>query len=111
RAVRAMAQTMDSPAGALLLQDRAGNFVPEASWNMPMPTGMELAATEPAFEFMRERHWIYDLDEAPPMHDERLRAPAELAMRPNAWLLVPLVQEERLVGLVLLAQARARRSI
>ncbi|HET7267490.1 MAG TPA: XrtA/PEP-CTERM system histidine kinase PrsK [Oleiagrimonas sp.] len=111
RAVRAMAQTMDSPGGILFSRSHTGNFVPEASWNMPMPTGMELAATEPTFEFMRERHWIYDLCDAPPEHDEKLRASANLTELPNAWLLVPMILEDQLVGLVLLAHARARRRI
>jgi putative PEP-CTERM system histidine kinase len=58
---------------------------------------------------MRERHWIYDLTEPPPLDDERLRAPGELAALPRAWLLVPLLLGDRLIGVVLLAQARARR--
>jgi putative PEP-CTERM system histidine kinase len=110
RAVRAMAQIMDSPAGALFMRNDADEFVPEARWNMPTPTGLKLPADLPAFGLMRTHRWIYDLSEPPPLGDDQLRAPAELADLPRAWLLVPLVLEDRLVGFVVLAQARARRA-
>ncbi|HET8555199.1 MAG TPA: XrtA/PEP-CTERM system histidine kinase PrsK [Rhodanobacteraceae bacterium] len=111
RAVRAVAQTMDSPAGALFTRDDTDSFVPQAEWNMPIPDGLKLAATAPVFEFMCERRWIYDLGSVPPMRDQRLRAPAALSALPHAWLLVPLVLEDRLIGLVVLAHARARRTV
>jgi putative PEP-CTERM system histidine kinase len=109
RAVRAMAQVMDSPAGALFMRDEADEFVSEAQWNMSAATTMTFPAHLPALEFMRERRWIYDLTEPVPLDDERLRAPPELAGLPSAWLLVPLLLQERLVGFVVLAHARARR--
>ncbi len=110
RAVRAMAQIMDSPAGAVFLRGQAEEFVLEACLNMPTPADLKFPARLPAFEFMRERRWIYDLSEPPPLGNERLRAPAELMALPSAWLLAPLVLEDRLVGFVVLAQARARRA-
>ncbi|TAL89863.1 MAG: PEP-CTERM system histidine kinase PrsK [Rhodanobacter sp.] len=110
RALHAMAQTMDSPAGALFMRGDTDDFVPEAHLNMPTPAGLKLAARSPALEFMRERRWIYDLGQPPPLDDERLRAPAALTGLPRAWLVVPLVLEDRLIAFVVLAQARARRA-
>ncbi len=110
RAVRAMAQIMDSPAGALFMRGPDEEFALEACLNMPTPADLKFPARLPAFEFMRERRWIYDLSEAPPQHEERLRAPPELIGLPRAWLVVPLVLEDRLIGFVVLAQARAPRA-
>ncbi|HEX7371000.1 MAG TPA: XrtA/PEP-CTERM system histidine kinase PrsK [Rhodanobacteraceae bacterium] len=111
RAVRAVAQTMDSPAGVLFTRDESEVFAPEASWNMPAPVGLKLPAAQPVFEFMRTRRWIYDLEQPPPLADASLSAPTELTSLPRAWLLVPLVLEDRLIGFVVLAQARARRAL
>ncbi len=111
RAVRALAQTMDSPAGALFLRDDEHAFVAAAGLNMAVPTGLVVAGDAPAFEFMREHLWIYELGAAPPHDEARLRAPAAFAALPRAWLLVPLVLGDHLVGVVVLAQARARRRI
>ena len=110
RAVRAVAQIMDSPAGALFMANKEEEFVLEARWNMVTPAGLKFARRLPAFEFMRERRWIYDLHEAPPLGDARLSAPAELASLPRAWLAVPLIHDDRLIGFVVLAQARAPRA-
>ena len=110
RALRAMAQTMDSPAGVLFMRGDADDFVPEARLNMSTPVGLKLPARSPALEFMRQRCWIYDLDQLPPLGEEQLRAPPELTSLPRAWLVVPLVLEDRLIGFVVLAEARARRA-
>ena len=110
RAVRALAQTMDSPAGVLFMCGEDDELLPEADWNLPAAQGLKLSARAPAFELMRKRHWIYDLTEPPPLEDEGLRAPDALAALPRAWLLVPLLLGDRLIGVVLLAQARARRA-
>ncbi|MGH8184138.1 MAG: XrtA/PEP-CTERM system histidine kinase PrsK [Rhodanobacteraceae bacterium] len=109
-AVRALAQTMDSPAGVLLMCGETDELFPEAHWNMPTPAGLKLSAHLPVFEFMRERNWVYNLRELSPLGNEHLLAPAELRGLPRAWLLVPLVLGERLIGCVVLAEARARRA-
>ncbi|HEX7325901.1 MAG TPA: XrtA/PEP-CTERM system histidine kinase PrsK [Rhodanobacteraceae bacterium] len=111
RAVRAVAQTMDSPAGALLLCDDARTLLPAAGMNLTLPPDVRVAADAPVFRFMRERRWIYDLAAPPPLGDAGLKAPAALVALPRAWLLVPLVLHERLVGVVLLARARAPRKL
>jgi len=110
RAVRAVAQIMDSPAGALFMCDEDGQLVAEARWNMPVPAGLAIPAALPAIELMRRRQWIFNLDDPPPLGDVQLGAPEDLRALPRAWLLVPLVLEERLVGLVVVAQPRARRT-
>jgi putative PEP-CTERM system histidine kinase len=110
RALSAMAQTMDSPAGVLFMRGDADDFVLDARLNMPTPADIKLPARSPALEFMRQRRWIYDLDQPPPLGDERLRAPPELSGLPHAWLVVPLMLGDRLIGFVVLAQARARRA-
>lgn len=111
RAVRALAQTMDSPAGILFMRDQDGDFVPQANWNMSAPAHLRIAADAPAFAFMRDKLWIYDLEETRPSVDQAPSPPPELAGLPRAWLLVPLVLEARLTGFVVLAQARARHKI
>ncbi len=110
RAVRAMAQTMDSPAGALFMRNEMEEIVLEARWNMPVPADLKFPADLPAFEFMRRQRWIYDLSEPAARGSDPPPAPPELAGLPRAWLLAPLVLDERLVGLVVLAHARARRA-
>ena len=111
RATRALAQIMDSPAAALFMRADGPEFAPAANINMPLPSTLRLRADEPLFEFMREHLWVHDFSAPHPAGEERLTVPAALVTLPRAWLLVPLVIDGRLIGLVLLAQARARRRL
>jgi putative PEP-CTERM system histidine kinase len=111
RALRAVAQITDSPAGALLVRDETQAFVLQSSWNMRLPADLKLQSELPSLAFMRERHWVYDLGAPPPLGEERLRAPSALTGVAHAWLLVPLSLEDDMVGLALLAQARAKRAL
>lgn len=111
RAVRAIAQVMDSPAGTLFMRSEESEFAPAASLNMPLPSALRLRADEPLFEFMRERQWIYDFSAPLLVRQQHIPAPQELTALPRVWLLVPLIIEARLIGLVLLTQARARRRL
>jgi signal transduction histidine kinase len=110
RALRAMAQTMDSPAGVIFMRADADDFVLEARLNMPAPAGLTLPSNIPALKFMRESRWIYDLSQPPPLGDDQLRLPSALTGLPRAWLVAPLVLEDQLIAFVVLAQPRARRA-
>lgn len=111
RAIHAVAEMMDCPAGALFLRRDAGRYVAQEVWNMPSAAELSVAVDIPVFDFMNSRQWIYDFSDASPMRDERLTAPAELAALPRAWLMVPLVVGEELIGFLVLAQARARHEL
>lgn len=111
RALRALADLMDSPAGALFMRDEAALFTCAVQWNLAPAAALRLPAGQPSFEFMRARQWVYVLDAQPPHADPALRAPAELAGLARAWLLVPLVLAGRLHGFAVLTQARAPRAL
>ena len=100
RAIRAVAEIADSPAGMLFL--RAPDDVAFAwagSWNMPA----DLSAVPPGhplIEGFRDGTWIVDLAAEP----QRL---GSLAAVPRAWLAVPLAHLGQLIGFVVLARSRA----
>ncbi len=111
RAIQAMAQIMDSPAGALFTRGETAEFVLAANWNMPVPADLKISAAMPLFDFMREHQWIYDFGELPPLGNVNLTAPPELRGLQYVWLMLPLILDARLMGFVVLAQARARRQL
>ncbi len=101
RAIRAVAEVVDSPAGALFVRaPEEVAFQWAGSWNMP-------AATQPippghplVFEF-RDADWIVELDRAAPVAEWV----GELA---RTWLAVPLNHQGSLIGFVVLARSRAQ---
>ncbi len=106
RAVRALADLVESPGGALWLR-RERAFRQVARWNAPEiveaePPGGALAA------FLARTGWVVDLGE------QRRRGPRAVDVEvprwlegwSDAWLVVPLVVGEELVGFAVLANPR-----
>ena len=101
RAIQAVAQVVDSPAGALFVrapEDVAFQWA--GSLNMP-------AATEPIppgdalVPLFRDGDWTVVLDEHP-------TARSGIAALPRTWLAVPLNHFGNLIGFVVLAESRAQ---
>jgi putative PEP-CTERM system histidine kinase len=112
RITQAMAGILDCPDGALWLRQDDGSLVFAASWNCRVPQGP--MPVDPSFiQFLEEKGWIVVLDELA-HHPDRYRGfalPAWLRDIERAWLLVPLIHHERLLGVVMLGEARARRDV
>jgi putative PEP-CTERM system histidine kinase len=101
RAIHAVAEVVDSPAGALFVRapDEVA-FQWAGSWNMPavtlpIPPGHALV---PEF---RDGDWIVELDRID-------AAAAWFAELPRTWLAVPLNHLGTLIGFVVLARSRAQ---
>ena len=109
-AIKALADLVESPAGYLWLHNpQSSHYVPAARWNVPERTEVEPSdASLPSF--LKESHWVVDLNDwrADPDKYEGLVAPAWLLAIPDAWLVVPLMQAEGLLGFVVLNTPRAK---
>ena len=109
RSIRAVAELVDSPA-ALLWVEGVDGFHQVARWNMPAINDTE-AAGGSLCAFLDERQWVVDLKEyslQPDVYGD-LRLPAWLNAAPRAWLIVPLILHEHLMGFIVLADARSPR--
>ena len=108
RAVQAIADLVESPTGALWLNTGAGHHL-LASWHMADAAGSEPADSQ-FCAFLQSRQWVVDLAElaADPDKYEGLVAPDWLRRLNRAWLVVPLIMHEELLGFVVLSQPRSR---
>lgn len=107
RAVQAVADIAECPAGLLLAPGDDGELTLAARWNWPEIDVPARALERPAIAFFEREGWIADLDDvrsgkAPAA--ERELVPHWLLEHPRAWALVPLIHYERLVGMVVLAR-------
>jgi putative PEP-CTERM system histidine kinase len=100
RVIRAIAEVVDSPGGALFLRETEnGAFHWTGSWNMPAVTAT-VAASDPLLAQFRDGSWIVE-------------AAREVADFPwqndltNVWLVVPLGHAGRLLGFILVAKSRS----
>ena len=118
RVVKAFADMLDAPGGILLTAED-GTFEAAAHWNWPgspqPAASANREATAAFWKAIAAEGRIVDFearrggwDDA---RDAQLAIPAALLAEPNAWAGIPLIHEERLVALAVLAAPDYRRSL
>lgn len=113
RVVRAIANILDCPGGALWQwDDGAQAYALAAQWNWGRIEGHE-PVSGAALGFLARRNWIVSLAElrALPARYEGLDLPPWLKDEPQAWLILPLQHNERLLGFLVLQPPRAAHAL
>ncbi len=112
RSIQAIADLVDSPGGVLWLAGESGAMEPAANWNMPMPAASASEqCNSPFCQFLEKRQWVVNLEQSHAQGAEGLEIPGWLQLMPRAWLVLPLILHERLLGFVLLARSKGRINI
>ena len=112
RTIQAVAQLVESPAGALWIRRGQDRYEPAASWNLAPQVACEPA--DGAFcQFLEARQWVVDVAECmqQPRRYGHLALPAWLHALPQMWLVVPLILHGHVFGFVALARPRTRISL
>ena len=114
RLVKAFADIVDSPGGVLLVADENGAISEGAHWNWEGRPFTPDPSDGPRWRELEARPLILDIDA---LRDGSLEGgsdlplPEWLAKDKTAWAGVPLIHNDRLVGLVLLAAPGYRRAL
>ena len=109
RAVQAIAELVESPAGGLWILRESGDYEPVTHWNIPV--GQRIEHADSAFcRFLENRQWVIDLQEyqASPERYATCPMPQWLSSIPKAWLVVPLMLHRKLFGFVVLTLPRSK---
>ncbi len=116
RIVKAFADIVDCPGGLLLERDEAAGFVAGAAWNWHGRTAID-ADVHSALAFwasVAPSGRILEIDGVRngwARTEDRDCVPKWLVDDADAWIAVPLVHEDKALGLVLLAAPEYRRSL
>jgi putative PEP-CTERM system histidine kinase len=107
RSINALADLVESPAGALWLRHGDRSFRPTARWNLPAINAVE-PVDGPLSKFLERTGWVIDLKEhaSEPERYGNTSFPEWLTSLPGAWLVVPLPSQSGLVGFVVLVAPR-----
>lgn len=107
--IRAVASIVDSPAGILWLHRSTGAYTPVAHWNQPFESSWMLDTDADLVRFVEANGWVVDLQEwrEQPGRYADMRLPGWLPEIPQAWLIVPLLDGRKLIGLIFLAKPLA----
>ncbi|MBI3368835.1 MAG: PEP-CTERM system histidine kinase PrsK [Burkholderiales bacterium] len=106
--VRGLADMVECPGGSLWSQAfGAGDFVQSARWNMA-PEDTKEPADSSMCQLLRNREWIINLEEfrSHPRRYGDLVLSLWIATHPTAWLLIPLLVGNEMIGFVVLAKPR-----
>ena len=114
RAVKAVADITDSPAGLLLVPNEEAQLQLSARWNWAT-LEVPAEAGDYALSALLESHnHILDLDEVRggvDHHGELGHVPDWLCKSEDAWAVIPLIHFDRLVGTIVLARPRVERRL
>lgn len=108
--IRGLADMLESPAGGLWMKTKGeATFSQTARWNLA-PTLAKEDASSPLCQFMTTSGWVINLEEYRSYSRRygQLKLPAWLQELAQAWLVVPLMVGEELIGFCVLASARTR---
>jgi putative PEP-CTERM system histidine kinase len=108
RCIQALANLVESPAGALWLRNENGTFTEAAGWNMPR-CEEQLDAEQPLPKFLHATGWVVNIEEYRnhPANYPQLVLPQWLDHHLSAWLLVPILAQGELIGFMVLTRPRA----
>lgn len=115
RVVRGLADIVESPEGTLWLYSEPDQFELLKSWNSRVVEGTQTA--DPEFAALLEEHqWVINLDqfrEDPDQYDQLVIPDWLRDIRDDvrAWLVVPLLHHDRLLGILMLGQPRVLREL
>lgn len=113
RVIWALSEIVESSGGLLWLRSEKGNYRYRARFNAQSAGEALVDAKEPMVSFLEARRWVINLREyrsSPDLYGD-LELPDWLLQNPDAWLIVPLIHDERLLGFVMLLQPRAPQTI
>jgi putative PEP-CTERM system histidine kinase len=110
--VRAMAEVVDSPAGLLWLRNREGVYLQRAHWGVSGGEAETLALHDSLIQFLQTRAWVINLDEYQEASEiyGTLELPDWLLELPRAWLIIPLLDQQQLLGFAVINRPRAHMS-
>ena len=113
RAIRSLAQIIDSPGGLLVMERDNGCFESDERWNYE-PINVREPTNSTLNRFLSDHQFVISLDEYnedPDMYTRLgpLDIPNWLSSNKDAWLVVPLMLQDHLMGYVVLLRSPAHK--
>jgi putative PEP-CTERM system histidine kinase len=108
QAIRGLADMLESPGGGLWLRGSGASAFSQVSrWNVPAVQEKE-DQDSPFSKFLARSGWVVNLEEyrSFPRRYGEMALPVWLQDIPQAWLIVPLMVGDDLIGFVVLVSAR-----
>jgi len=114
RIIRAISALVNSAGGMLWAKkDNSEQYELLSNWDMPEPESMNIASLNSLEAFLEKSQWVIDIDEYSlerSMYDD-LDIPDWIISLPDAWLIIPLLFKNHVLGFVLVKRSAVQKSI
>ena len=114
RIIRAITALVNSSGGMLWAKkDNSENYELLTHWNMPELEPVNSASLNSLDVFLEKNQWVIDIDEynqERSMYDD-LDIPDWLTLLPDAWLIIPLLFKNYVLGFVVVKRSGVQKSI
>ena len=108
--IKAIAQIVGSPSGVLwLVDEQEKNFALDSRYEYDGPV-VDIRQDDSLVQFIKKDNWLVDLaeyDRAPERY-KNLTMPGWIGELEDAWLLVPLTSDQKILGLIMLTKSPGR---
>jgi len=113
RAIRVLADLVESRAGALWLRNDDGHFELQATVDCRPPKYTQIDGDAEIISFLNEREWILDLWEYQddPVRYNLLEIPDAILQFKEGWLVIPLYQGRELYGIAMVGKPYAKLNL
>ncbi len=103
RAIESLAQLVESPGGALWMKEDRIGYQRAAHWNWSDIQG-QVSADTAFIQWLARKQWVIDIGEVrtDTTHYPDLILPDWLAQAYDAWLIIPLLQHDEMLGFIVL---------
>ncbi len=111
--VQAIASTVESKGGVLWEQGDGGQLYPTAACEADIDKAGRISVDEPLMEFIGRNGWVVYLDElaGDPEHYSNLVLPPQISAFEAGWLIVPLMQRDDLLGILLVFRSGTQTNL
>ena len=112
RVIWALSEIADSPGGLLWLANEKGQYHLVSSFSVGIAELPAISRDHALMRLLEEQQWIVDMGEYHEgERDQQLDLPQWLESGREWWLIVPLLQDDKMLGFVVLAQPRAPQAL
>lgn len=111
--IKAIAQLVDSPGGLLWLSDKHHLYDLAAQWNAPHPNNQPKSTFDDLSVYLASKQWIIDIQEYeddPDRYEGLTLEPFFFELK-NAWLIIPVIFQEKLIGILIINQSQSHNRI
>lgn len=113
RAIKSVAEIMDSRGGALWYREQPDRYSQIAQWNFMHDVDNDVLTSSAFAKYLAAKHWIVDLNDVAQgkIPETQVEIPGWILNEEELWLIIPLIHHNEMSGFIMLYQPRTGKDL